>query len=94
MRVEEVFARGTAVELEITKNDESLRTAATVVYGLPPNVMGLSFAEMSASHKAILRNWIANAIPALRRGITEKDMASSAAEPLSIASAGPGKAGY
>lgn len=94
VRVQEVFARGTAVELEITKNDESLKTEATVAYALPPNVMGLSFAEMNASHKAILRNWITHAIPTLRRGIADKDPTPSPAEPLSIASAGPGKAGY
>jgi len=94
VRVQEVFARGTAVELEITKNGESLKTAATVAYGLPPNVMGLSFADMSASHGAILRNWIAQAIPTLRRGIADTTVTPSPQEPLSVPSAGPGKAGY
>ena len=94
VRVEEVFPRGTVVELEITKNGESLKTTATVAYGLPPNVMGLSFAQMNASHKAILDNWLDQAIPTLRRGIAETNVTPSPSEPLSITSAGQGKAGY
>lgn len=71
VRAEELFVRGTIVELEITKSTESLSVSATVAYGLPPNVMGLSFNDMDTNQRAVLSNWLAKAIPTLRRSAPE-----------------------
>ena len=91
MRVQELFARGTVVDLEITRNDERLHTAATVAYSLPPNVMGLSFGDMSAAQKLILSNWIAQAIPALRRSTMERETHFSSSEDIPATPAEPNK---
>jgi PilZ domain len=63
VRATEVYPRGTKIELEIVKEGESLNAPATVAFGLPPNVMGLTFGEMSEKNRAILARWIENAIP-------------------------------
>lgn len=73
VRVPEIFARGTKVHLEITKNAERLEISATVAYGLPPNVMGLCFGEMTAQQRTVLSGWIEQAIPTLRRMGSEKE---------------------
>lgn len=76
MRVTEVFARGTAVDLEIVRNGGILRIPATVAYGLPPNVMGLSFGDMNTEQRTILERWIEQAIPSLRRSLPERETSS------------------
>lgn len=82
VRAQELFERGTTVQLEITKDGESLRVAATVAYGLPPNIMGLSFKEMDASQRSVLLNWIDKAIPTLRRSIPEEEIRCPAPEDM------------
>lgn len=82
VRAQELFARGTAVELEITNNSESFRAAALVVYGLPPNVMGLSFTDVSAAQKSVLASWIARAIPTLHRSTAERELPFSDSDRL------------
>lgn len=57
------FSAGTEVQLEIIKDGVCLRANATVVYNLKDQVMGLSFAEMSAGQTAILERWLKAAMP-------------------------------
>jgi hypothetical protein len=76
VRVTEVFARGTLIDLEIVRNDETLQIPATVAYGLPPNVMGLSFGDMATEQRAILGRWLEQAIPSLRRSAPEREASS------------------
>jgi hypothetical protein len=52
------FSEGTRILLEITKNDVSLLTNATVVYNLKDKFMGISFEEMPPDQAAILAGWI------------------------------------
>ena len=67
MRVSEVFRRGINVTLEIVRNNETIEVPSTVAYGLPPNVMGLSFGELTSEKRALLTRWIEQAVPTLRR---------------------------
>lgn len=53
-----LFSVGTRILLEITKNDVSLLTNATVVYNLKDQFMGICFEEMPADQRAILAGWI------------------------------------
>jgi len=52
------FSEGTQIRLEITKNDVSLITNATVVYNLKDQFMGICFEEMPPEQGAILAGWI------------------------------------
>jgi len=52
------FSEGTPILLEITKNDVSLVTNATVVYNLKDQFMGICFEEMPPDQAAILAGWI------------------------------------
>lgn len=52
------FSPGTPIRLEITKDGASLQTDATVVYNLKDQIIGLSFAEMTAQQEAQLVKWI------------------------------------
>lgn len=67
VRAEEVFARGTKIELEIVKENVTLQVQATVAFGVPPNVMGLTFGEMDEEKSQILARWIENAVPRMSR---------------------------
>ena len=51
------FSEGTRILVEITKNDVSLLTNATVVYNLKDKFMGISFEEMPPDQAAILAGW-------------------------------------
>ena len=84
VRVTEVFARGTLVDLEIIRNGETLRIPATVAYGLPPNVMGLSFGDMNTEQRTILERWIEQAIPSLRRSLPERETSSFEEDSLPV----------
>jgi hypothetical protein len=61
-----LFSEGTRIVLEITKNDVSLVTDATVVYNLKDQFMGICFEEMPPDQKAILSNWIKTATDLVR----------------------------
>jgi hypothetical protein len=52
------FSEGTRIRLEITKNDVSLITNATVVYNLKDQFMGICFEEMPPDQGAVLAGWI------------------------------------
>jgi hypothetical protein len=52
------FSEGTRIRLEITKNDVSLVTNATVVYNLKDQFMGISFEEIPPDQAAIVAGWI------------------------------------
>jgi hypothetical protein len=52
------FSEGTRILLEITRNDVSLITNATVVYNLKDQFMGICFEEMPPDQGAILADWI------------------------------------
>ena len=52
------FSEGTRILLEITKNDVSLSTHATVIYNLKDQFMGICFEEMPPDQAAILAGWI------------------------------------
>ena len=52
------FSEGTRILLEITKNDVSLVTNATVIYNLKDQFMGIRFEEMPPDQAAILAGWI------------------------------------
>ena len=52
------FSVGTRILLEITKNDVSLITNATVVYNLKDQFMGICFEEMPPEQRATLVGWI------------------------------------
>jgi PilZ domain len=52
------FSEGTQIRLEITKNDVSLLTNATVVYNLKDQFMGICFEEMPPEQRAVLAGWI------------------------------------
>jgi hypothetical protein len=52
------FSEGTGILLEITRNDVSLLTNATVVYNLKDQFMGIRFEEMPPDQAAILAGWI------------------------------------
>jgi PilZ domain len=55
------FSAGTTILLEITKNGAVLSVNATVVYNLRDQILGVSFAEMSAEQAAIHAGWIKTA---------------------------------
>ena len=74
VRVPELFERGSQIQLEIIKNMDCLQISVTVAYSLAPNVMGLSFGEMTTEQRAILNRWIEQAIPTLRRVVQEKEL--------------------
>ena len=59
------FSEGTPILLEITKNDVSLVTNATVVYNLKDQFMGICFEEMPPDQAAILAGWISAASAAV-----------------------------
>lgn len=67
VRSTEIFPRGTRIVLEIVKESVALSTPATVAFGLPPNVMGLTFGEMSPENRTMLERWLENAIPKMSR---------------------------
>jgi PilZ domain len=69
VRSTEIFARGTKIELEIVKEGTSLNTPATVAFGLSPNVMGLTFGEMSDENRGVLIRWLEEAIPKMSRAM-------------------------
>ena len=50
------FSEGTRILVEITKNDVSLSTNATVVYNLKDQFMGISFGEMPPGQAATESN--------------------------------------
>ena len=52
------FSEGTRILLEITKNDVTLLSYATVVYNLKDQFMGICFEEMPPDQAAILAGWI------------------------------------
>ena len=52
------FSEGTQIRLEITKNDVSFLTNATVAYNLKDQFMGICFEEMAPEQMAILAAWI------------------------------------
>ena len=55
------FSADTPILLEITKNGVVLSVNATVVYNLRDQILGVSFAEMSAEQAAIHTGWIKTA---------------------------------
>lgn len=55
------------MEIEIVKEGVSLQAEVTVAFGVPPNVMGLTFAEMNKEKREILARWIENAVPRMSR---------------------------
>jgi len=67
VRAQEIFRRGMSVHLELIRNNETIQVASTVAYGLPPNVMGLSFGDLTPDQRSILSRWIEQAVPSLRR---------------------------
>jgi len=60
------FSQGTRILLEITKNNVSFLTSATVVYNLKDQFMGLRFEEMSPDQAAIIAGWLRAAIQSTR----------------------------
>jgi hypothetical protein len=62
------FSEGTRILLEITKNDVTLVTNATVIYNLKDQFMGIRFEEMAGEQAAILAGWIKAASAALPKG--------------------------
>ena len=52
------FSEGTRILLEITRNDVSLVTNATVIYNLKDQFMGIRFEEMPPDQAAILAGWM------------------------------------
>jgi PilZ domain len=62
------FSEGTRILLEITKNDVTLVTNATVIYNLKDQFMGIRFEEMTGEQAAILAGWIKAASAALPKG--------------------------
>lgn len=52
------FSEGTRILLEISKNEVSLSTNATVVYNLKDQFMGIRFEEMRPEQAAIVAGWI------------------------------------
>jgi len=64
------FSEGTRILLEITKNDVSLLTNATVVYNLKDQFMGICFEEMPPDQAAILAGWIKAASAPVNPGLT------------------------
>jgi len=67
VRSTEIFLRGTKIALEIVKDGIAMSTPAIVAFGLPPNVMGLTFGELSPENRTILGRWLQNAIPKMSR---------------------------
>lgn len=64
------FSEGTRILLEITRNQVSLVTHATVVYNLRDQFMGICFEEMPAQQAAILADWIKAAALSLSSPVT------------------------
>ena len=55
------FPEGTAVTIEIYKDQDFVETPARVAYNLPKRGMGLTFVGMEPQFAAILKRWIAQA---------------------------------
>jgi hypothetical protein len=53
------FPEGTAVTIEIYKDEDFLETPATVAYFLAKRGMGLTFTDMEPQFAAILKKWLA-----------------------------------
>ena len=65
------FSAGTPLLLEISKGGVSFSVNATVVYNLRDQIIGVSFAEMTAEQEAIHAAWIKSARPAMERSQSE-----------------------
>ncbi len=79
------FSEGTRILVEITKNDVSLLTNATVVYNLKDKFMGISFEEMPPDQAAILAGWIKAATVQANSRLTSSCAARIAMRYLSAA---------
>jgi hypothetical protein len=55
------FPEGTNVMIEISTDNESLETHATVAHIEPKRGMGLTFGEMSKSLENVLNRWVVRA---------------------------------
>ena len=60
------FPEGTAVTIEIYKDEDFVETPATVVYFLAKRGMGLTFTDMEPQFASILKKWLAQSKTAAR----------------------------
>ncbi|HEY6130051.1 MAG TPA: PilZ domain-containing protein [Candidatus Acidoferrum sp.] len=52
------FPEGTAVTIEIYKDEDFVETPATVAYLMPKRGMGLTFTDMEPQFASILKKWL------------------------------------
>lgn len=60
------FPEGTAVTIEIYKDEDFVETPATVAYFQPKRGMGLTFTGTEPQFASVLRKWVANSKTATR----------------------------
>lgn len=60
------FPEGTAVTLEIYKDEDFVETPATVVYLQPKRGMGLTFTGTKPQFASVLKKWVKQAKPVAR----------------------------